>query len=80
MQFNLPFIIDPKDKMPSVSLTLLVVSFVVLLGASTLHLSKLTENTSSLTELFYACAALYFGRKVQGKSGNTMETKTDGDK
>ena len=68
---------DPKTKDKSVSLTLMVVSFVVLLGASTLHLSHITENTSSLLELFYATAGLYLGRKFTGKSGNDIEAKVE---
>lgn len=67
---------DPKTKESSVSLTLMVISFVVLLVASTLHIAQLTDNTSSLTELFYATAGLYFGRKFQGKSGNIVDTET----
>lgn len=73
MQLNLPFLIDPKDKLPSVSLSLLVFSFVTLIIASILHMAGKINETSSLTELFYACAGLYFGRKFQGKSGNTLE-------
>lgn len=72
-----PWLTDPKTKEASVSLTLMVISFVVLLGASTLHLSHLTENTSSLLELFYATAGLYLGRKFTGKSGNEIETKVE---
>lgn len=67
---------DPKTKEYSVSLSLMVISFVALLCASTLHLAKMTENTSSLTELFGICTSLYFGRRFQGKSGNTLEGST----
>jgi hypothetical protein len=77
MQIKLPFLVDPKTKEQSVSLSLLVVSFTALLVASTVHLAKLTENTSSLTELFMTCAGLYFSRRVSFKSGNTIEAKAE---
>lgn len=63
------WVTDPKTKEKSVSLTLLIASFVVLLAASSLHLTHLTENTSSLLELFYATCALYLGRKFTSKNG-----------
>jgi hypothetical protein len=65
---------DPKTKEASVSLSLMVISFTALLAASTLHLAKLTENTSSLTELFVTTAGLYFGRRFQTKSGNSIDS------
>lgn len=74
------WIADPKSKEPSVSLTLLTLSFVALLVASTVHLAGLTDNTSSLTELFVTTAGLYFGRKFTTKSGNAIETKAESDK
>lgn len=70
------WITDPKTKEKSVSLTLLIASFTVLLGASTLHLSHLTENTSSLLELFYATCALYLGRKFTSKNGTVEAAGT----
>lgn len=70
------FLTDPKSKAPSVSLTLLVVSFVALLVASTFHISGVTQNTSSLTELFGITASLYFGRRFQDKSGNALDASS----
>lgn len=65
---------DPKNGSKSVSLTLLVLSFVALLVASTFHLSGLVQNTSSLTELFGICTSLYFGRRwSNSKDGNSLE-------
>jgi hypothetical protein len=61
---------DPKTKEPSVSLTLLCLSFVALLVASTFHISGVVENTSSLLELFYANVALYFGRRFSMNGKN----------
>jgi len=67
------WVVDPKTKESSVSLTLLSVSFLAIVVASVLHMSGVIEQTSSLTELFYATAGLYFGRRFQGKSGNSIE-------
>lgn len=70
---------DPKSKEPSVSLSLMFISFVALLCASTLHLAKMTENTSSLTELFGITTSLYFGRRFTSKSGSVIDAPTTKD-
>jgi hypothetical protein len=75
-EFRVPFIIDPRTKEPSVSLSMLVISFLGVLIASGLEMSGKVENTSILMEAFYASAGLYWGRKFQGKSGNNIETET----
>lgn len=54
---------DPKTKESSVSLTMLVSAFAIALIACALHMAKVVENISSVTELFYATTALYFGRR-----------------
>ena len=74
MQINLPWIVDPKTKEGSVSLTMLVISFIGVMVASGLEMSGKVENTSILMETFYASAGLYWGRKFQGKTGNILET------
>ncbi len=53
---------DPKDDKPSVSLTLLGVTFLPLLGIAVKL--AIAGNVDPLTNLFYACTALYFGRRV----------------
>lgn len=63
MDFRGIWLIDPTTKLPSVSLTLLVISFAALLVASGLHLKHLTDNTSSLLQTFVTCSGLYFGRR-----------------
>lgn len=50
----------------SVSLTLAIVSFVLFAGFSVAESLGYVENSGSLAELFYACAALYFGRRATG--------------
>ncbi len=72
----LPTIRDPKSGKGSVSLTLVFVSFnVVLVGlvgkwAGALGGIDLTQALN----LFYACAALYFGRKFQRGSSSIEDT------
>lgn len=78
---RLPLVNDPKSKTPSISYTLLVVSFMYATVAIALNIAKITENTSSAMELFYATAALYFGRalsvKGQDYSGAKQEEKKE---
>lgn len=69
MKFN-PWVFDPKTKSESVSLTLLLVSFLIACTAIGLNIAKVTENTSSSAELFMACAGLYFGRKLSFKGSD----------
>jgi hypothetical protein len=71
MDFKGIWLIDPTTKQPSVSLTLLVISFTSLLIASGLHLKHLTDNTSSLLQAFVTCAGLYFGRRFN-KNGDPI--------
>lgn len=55
---------DPTTGLPSVSLTFLVISFVLLVGFSTANVLEYAKDPGPFLELFYACAALYFGRRV----------------
>ena len=55
---------DPKTQESSVSLTLLVVSFVIVAGGLIGKWTKLlSADTSDTFQLLYATAALYFSRK-----------------
>lgn len=67
---------DPKDNNPSVSLTLMMYSFIGVLSVNILvSLGKL-PNTGIMSEIFYATAALYFGRR--SKMANvSFEDKVD---
>jgi hypothetical protein len=72
---------DPTNSnQRSVPLTLMLVSFVALLVASTFHLVKMTEHTSSLRELFGVCASLYFGHTWVSKPDSTTGTTNTTDK
>lgn len=55
---------DPSTGLPSVSLTFLMISFLLAAGFSIASVLDQSKNPGPLMELFYACAALYFGRKM----------------
>lgn len=55
---------DPKDKVPSVSLTLLVVSFILVCTLVTLDALGKVKSTSVSMEIFGFCVANYFGRRL----------------
>lgn len=70
--------IDPKTGQPSVSLSLLAISFTIAAGAIIMNILKYTDNTSASTDLFFGCAALYFSRKmnINGKSFSSDNSTT----
>ncbi len=77
------FLRDPKTNQPSVSLTLLVTSFIFcILGLiNTASHSKLfgdLDETSAFN-LFMASSALYFGRKISGGKDGVSVDKEDKD-
>lgn len=56
---------DPKTKEPSVSLSFVLIAFIVVLFGSVANvLGYVEKEPGPLMELFYATAALYFGRRV----------------
>jgi hypothetical protein len=55
---------DPVTKLPSVSLTLLVVSFAAVIVAGALNMAGVVASTSLFSEVFYSTVALYFGRRM----------------
>lgn len=61
---------DPKTGEQSISLTLLIVTFLCAIGAGALNMFGKTSSTSIFAELFYSSAALYFSRRfsIGGKS------------
>jgi hypothetical protein len=69
---------DPKDGKPSVSLTMLAISFVAVLGFSIASVLEYSKEPGPLMELFYATAALYFSRRVQiGAKTFSSKKETD---
>lgn len=59
------YLTDPKDGKKSVTLTFLVITFILFAGFAGAGALGYTKDVNSLSELFYACAALYFGRRVK---------------
>lgn len=72
---KIPFVIDPKTKEESVSLTFAVVLTVAALAAAFLEMSGLVKNTSIILELTLGSWTLYFGRRfsVNGKEISSSE-------
>lgn len=58
------WMIDPKTKEASVSLTILIISLILLIIAGGLQVAKVVESVSIFPEMFYSSLALYFGRKM----------------
>ena len=59
---------DPKTGEPSVSLTLLVISFIAILIASFMSIAELTNKFGMLQEIFYSMVGLYFLTKANIKT------------
>lgn len=79
MRLKLAFIQDPITKLPSVSLTNLVISILFLLVAASLDLAGKVKGTSIALEYFGVSSALYFSRRinVNGRSF-TAESEDEG--
>lgn len=52
----------PKGQ--SVSLTLLIVSFIALIIAGSLEMLEIAKSSAVFETLFITCSGLYFGRRV----------------
>lgn len=73
---SLAFLKDPATKKSSVSLTLLIISFnLVILGIIGKWGGYLKIDIGQSLSLFYACSALYFGRKIT--PSNQSEIKNE---
>jgi len=71
------WITDPKDSNPSVSLTLLLISLVLVIGFGTAQVLNKVQTMGPFTELFYSAVALYFGRRLNiGGKGFSSDTAT----
>jgi len=67
------WIVDPRTKEQSVSVTLLITSFVICVIAIGLEISGVVKSTSVAFELYGAAAALYAGRKFTTAKGTVIE-------
>lgn len=56
---------DPKTSKGSVTLTLLMISFVAFLGGNVAETLGYIKSTASLNEMFYTMSAMYFGRRLK---------------
>lgn len=74
---TLAFIKDPKTQKSSVSLTLVIVSFtLVIVGIIGKWGGKFQIDVGQSLNLFYACSALYWGRKFSS-GDKTIEAKEE---
>lgn len=55
---------DPVTKLPSVSLTMLLATFILVITAGALSMFGLVKDSSIFSEIFYSSVALYFGRRL----------------
>lgn len=75
---KLDWIQDPSNNnLPSVSLTLLIATFIGAVAAGSLELAELTKSTSLFSELFYSSCALYFGRRFSVGSKSFSSDKAE---
>ena len=56
---------DPKNGKGSVTLTFLIISFLLFTGFSAAMALGHAESIGAFDELFYSSAALYFGRRFK---------------
>ena len=69
---KVPTISDPTTGKGSISATLVFVSSIALLASL---VTPKVSNSGSF-EMFLAACSLYFGRKYQSKSGNSVDGKS----
>lgn len=67
------WLIDPKTKELSVSLTMVVTSGVLCVIGAGLEMAGVVNGTSILFEMFMAACGLYFGRRFSGSKGQTLD-------
>lgn len=59
------YLSDPKNGKRSVTLTFLIITFLLFVGFSAAMALGYAEGVGAFPELFYSSAALYFGRRFQ---------------
>lgn len=67
------WIVDPKSKEESVSLTLVILSASLLVIAMVLEMVELVKSTSMAFEFFGASCGLYWGRGWTSSKGQKIE-------
>ena len=68
---------DPKDGKPSVSLSLLLVSFILAVGFGAAQALGKTQSMGPLLEIFYSMTCLYFGRRFTFKGQQYTSDKAE---
>jgi hypothetical protein len=71
------FVKDPVSKLPSVSLTMLVISFTLSVLSLLNKFAKIVDgvDVDNTLELLIICASLYFGRSLSKKMESKEEEK-----
>ena len=72
-EFGIPILVvtDPQTGKGSISASLVVISSIAVLAS----LVTAKVSNSGAFEFFVASCSLYFGRKFQSKSGNSIDAK-----
>lgn len=74
----LPFLRDPKTASPSVTLTMMIISFsVVLLGLAGKMAKVLDIDLQQALYFFMICSGLYLGRKIANGSTSVESDKNN---
>ena len=75
----MPLVKDPKSGRGSVSLTLVFISFNLCVAGIIGKYAKMLEgvDVAQALNLFMACAALYFGRKMQKDPKGAMSVEAE---
>lgn len=74
-----PLLRDPKSKLPSITMTMMVVSFnFVLIGMIGKYARGLDIDMSQAMYLFMTTSGLYLGRKLQNDTNKKTVTLDDG--
>lgn len=68
---------DPKNGKASVSLTMMLIAFLIALSAAGLDMAGKVKGTSVILEIFWGTTALYFGRKLDFGKDKSVEKETE---
>lgn len=77
MKLRLPWVSDPSTNKASVSLTNLVISILLLVVVTILHVLGKVKDTSIVMEYFGISSALYFSRRLNIKNNAYSSEESD---
>lgn len=75
MKLNMPWATDPKNNKKSVSLTLVILSTVLYMGAIAGNIAGAEVDTSLITQFWFGSCGLYFGRRISFSKDGNIETE-----